>query len=306
MDRSRIAIKGSIVGIILNSFLAIAKIFTGLSSGSMAILGDGLDSSTDILTSFITLASTKLASKPPDREHPYGHERAETVASKLVSMIIFFAGGQLAIGSIRKLFSGAAELSNLWLVLIVALVSILGKFFLYRYKMNIGKKIDSQVFIADALNMRSDIMISLSVFIGILIVFFTGLAWLDALTGLLVSIVVLKTAINLFLETSNELMDGIPPDAEVYSKVFEAIENIEGVSNPHKVRIRKMGYKYLVDLDIEVAGEMTVSRAHELAKNVEIAIIDINEKIYDVHVHIEPAGNVENENYGISSNRELK
>lgn len=306
MDRSSIAIKGSVVGIVLNSILALMKIITGLSSGSMAILGDGLDSSTDIMTSFITLASTRLASKPPDREHPYGHERAETVASKVVSMIIFFAGGQLAISSIRKLFSESIELTNLWLVLIVAVISILGKYYLYRYKMNIGKKIDSQVFIADALNMRSDIIISLSVLVGILLVLFTGLVWLDAIAGLLVSFIVLKTALDLFLETSNELMDGIPPDAEIYDRVFETLKDIEGVSNPHKVRIRKMGYKYLIDLDIEVSGDMTVNRAHELSVGVEKAIMNTDEKIYDVHVHIEPAGNVENENYGVSSDESLK
>jgi len=300
-NRDRIANKGSIIGVVGNLILSTGKIVTGLFTGSMAILADGLDSATDVMTSMITLASTKIASKPPDKEHPYGHERAEAIAAKIIAMIVFFAGGELAIVSIKKLFSGVPVINNLGLVLGVSLVSALGKYFLYRYKLSIGKKINSSVFIADAVNMRSDILISLSVFTGIFLVMLTGLTILDTIVGLIVSAFVMKSAVEIFLQSSAELMDGLPDNDGIYRKVFEAVNKVEGASNPHKVRIRKMGYKYLVDKDIEVDGNLTEYEAHQIAKNVEKVIVANKNNVYDVHVHVEPLGNVESENFGISA-----
>ena len=103
-DRASIARIGSIFGVIGNAILAVMKLLTGFLTGSVAILADGMDSSTDILTSLITLVSTSVSNKPPDAQHPYGHERADAVASKIVSMVIFFAGAQLAMSSIEALF----------------------------------------------------------------------------------------------------------------------------------------------------------------------------------------------------------
>jgi len=162
-NREENAKKGAVIGIVGNALLSALKIITGAFTGSMAITADGLDSATDILTSVITLVSTNLSKKPPDEEHPYGHERAETIASKIISMIIFFAGAQLAIFSMQKLISGKLLVENLPIVLSVAFISSAGKYALYKYKLYIGHKIDSDVFIADAINMKSDIFISLSV-----------------------------------------------------------------------------------------------------------------------------------------------
>lgn len=300
-DRTSLARRGSIVGIIGNGILALLKILTGFLTGSVAILADGIDSSTDILTSFITLASTVVSSKPPDAQHPYGHERADAVASKVVSMIIFFAGAQLALSSLEKLFGASSSLDNLPLVVAVALVSSVGKYILYRYKLDVARKIESSVFLADAMNMRMDIIISLSVLGGAIIISFTGIRAIDTLIGLAVSVLVLKTAIGLFWETNYELMDGLKAGDDIYNVIFQAVSKVPGVQNPHKVRVRKMGYKYLVDLDIEVDPTFTVRKAHLLAKEVEKAIMNDHDRVYDVHVHIEPSGNVEEENYGLDS-----
>ncbi|OAA31442.1 cation diffusion facilitator family transporter [Kosmotoga arenicorallina S304] len=298
-SREERAKKGAIIGIAGNVFLSALKILTGLFTGSMAITADGLDSATDIMTSVITLVSTNLSKRPPDEEHPYGHERAETIASKIISMIIFFAGAQLAIFSIQKLISGKLVFENLPIVLSVALISSTGKYGLYRYKLHIGHKIDSNVFIADAMNMKNDIFISLSVAAGMVIVKLTGLFIFDAILGLFVSIFVIKTSIELFMSSSFELMDGIQPKDDIYRRVLEEAINTDGVSNPHRIRIRKFGYKYFVELDLEVKGDITVNEAHELSKTVERNIKQNIPKVYDVHVHIEPLGNVERETFGL-------
>ncbi|MFO7883046.1 MAG: cation diffusion facilitator family transporter [Kosmotogaceae bacterium] len=300
-ERDKIAKKGSVIGIIANSVLAFFKIIFGFLSGSVAILGDGVDSASDIITSTITLISTQISAKPPDKEHPYGHERAETIATKVVSMIIFFAGGQLAITSIQRLFQGIPEIKHMGIIILISSVSIAAKYFLFKYKYNIGKIIDSSVFIADAYNMRNDILISLSVLTGMLVIYFTDLVIVDTLLGIFVSIIVIKNAIGLFLESSQELMDGIDRENDVYRQLFTSLEKLQNVRNPHKVRIRKMGYKYLVELDIEVDGSLSVNEAHKIAKNVEEVIMEKNKNIYDVHVHMEPSGNVEDEKYGVSN-----
>ncbi len=301
-ERDKIAKKGSIIGIIVNSSLAFFKIVFGFLSGSVAILGDGVDSASDIITSTITLISTQISAKPPDREHPYGHERAETIATKVVSMIIFFAGGQLAITSIQRLFQGIPEIKHMGIIVLISSASIVTKYFLFKYKYSIGKSIDSSVFIADAYNMRNDILISLSVLVGMLVIYFTNFVIIDTLLGLFVAVIVIKNAIELFLESSQELMDGIDDNNDVYNQLFKSLEVLPNVNNPHKVRIRKMGYKYLVDLDIEVDGSLPVKEAHKIARDVEHKIKDTNKNIYDVHVHIEPAGNIEDEKYGVSNN----
>jgi len=300
-ERDKIAKKGSVIGIIVNSALAFFKIIFGFLSGSVAILGDGVDSASDIITSAITLISTQISAKPPDKEHPYGHERAETIATKVVSMIIFFAGGQLTITSIQRLFQGIPEIKYMGIIILISSISIATKYFLFKYKYNIGKSIDSSVFIADAYNMRNDILISLSVLSGMLVIYFTGLVIVDTILGIFVSAVVIKNAVELFLESSQELMDGIDQKSDVYKQLFDALKNLKEIKNPHKVRIRKMGYKYLVELDIEVNGSLTVRKAHKIAKDVERTIKKTNKNIYDVHVHIEPSGNIEDEKYGVSN-----
>ncbi len=300
-DRKHIAFRASAISLIANGVLSVVKITVGFLSGSMAVLADGVDSSFDATTSVVTYVSSAIASKPPDRDHPYGHERAETVAAKVIAMIIFLAGAQLALSSVGKLFRDTYQIERITLALTVTGISAATKFALYRYKLHIARKINSSVFKAYALNMRSDILISGSVFGGLLLVRFTGIVLFDTVLGIFVSVMIIRTALGVFFETSHELMDGISAKNPIYSDVFRRLAEVPGVINPHKMRIRKMGGKYLVDLDIEVHPELSVREAHAVSRRAEKAIKDAYEGIYDVHVHIEPAGNVERENYGVGT-----
>ncbi len=276
------------------------KIIAGLISGSLAVVGDGIDSSTDILTSVITLITARVSSKPPDKHHPYGHERAETVAAKVLSFIIFFAGGQLCVSSIQTMISGVSREIPSILALFATSISIVGKIGLAIYKFRAGQKTKSSMLIADAKNMRNDVLISSSIFTGLLFTIVLKVPILDPIIALGVGIWILKTAWGIFWESSRELMDGMS-DLEMYQKLFSIIQPIHGAAHPHKVRIRKFGFKYVVDLDLEVDGSLTVRQAHEISKNVEQALIQQMERVSEVMVHIEPLGNVEDEPYGISS-----
>lgn len=297
-DRDKISSKAAWIGVSANAALAAMKIFVGLVFKSMALVADGIDTSTDIFTSLVTLVSSKISNRPPDKTHPYGHERVETIAAKVVSFVIFYAGANLMISSTKRIISGEHILIIGILPLIVSLISVAVKTWLFIYKYNIGKKIKSYAFIADALNMRNDILISSTVFVGVLLNK-VGLLWVDGTVALIISAMIIRTAFEIFKETSYELMDGMT-NFDIYDQIFKAVKNVQGAANPHKVRVRQVGYKYFVDMDIEVSGKMSVQQGHDIATQIKKAIVEQNDRIADVMVHVEPIGNVEREAYGLS------
>ncbi len=298
--RTKVIQKASWVGIIGNAFLSIIKITAGILSGSFALLGDGIDSATDIVTSIVTLFTSKIVDRPPDKGHPYGHGRAETVATKALSFIIFFAGAQLAYLSIKSISSGAERSVPELYAIYFVIISIFGKAFLAFYKYKAGKKVNSSMLIADSKNMMNDILISFSVLLGLIFTFIFKMPLLDMITALIVSIWIMKVAFDIFLETSIELMDGLE-DQTIYNKVFNATCGVEGVRNPHRTRIRKINTMYVIDMDIEVDGNLTVTEGHDISKKVHDCIQNQIENIYDVIIHVEPIGNEEEtEKFGLS------
>ncbi|MBB6478382.1 cation diffusion facilitator family transporter [Spirochaeta isovalerica] len=288
-SRSRLIKRSSIVSAFGNTILAVLKIVIGLASHSLALVGDGIDSATDIATSLLTFFTASISSEPPDREHPWGHERAETISTKILSFIIFFAGGQLAVKSVQDILSGSMrELPGLWAIY-ATLFSIAGKTILALYKFNTGKKTDSPMLIADGKNMRNDIIISLTVLIGLLFTRWFNIALIDSVIALIVSFWIMVVAFSIFRETSLELMDSID-DKEIYNRIFAAVERVQEVQNPHKMRIRKMNRFYVVDLDVEVDGNLTVKEGHDISLRLDEEIRSSIDNIYDIMIHIEPAG----------------
>jgi cation diffusion facilitator family transporter len=295
--------KASWVGLIGNSILAVLKISVGLFSGSFAVVGDGIDSTTDILTSLLTLWVAKIIDKPPDDEHPYGHGRAETIATSILAFIIFYAGIQLIISSVQRIFSGEITQIPSVYAIYVTIISIVVKIFLAWYKQSIGKKEKSSMLLADAKNMKNDVFLSSSVLLGLIFTYVLNMPILDKIGALFLGIWIVKVAIEIFYEGNNELMEGIE-DTGVYSQIFKAVQTVEEAHNPHKARIRKIGSYIIIDLDIEVEGKMSVYESHEIAKSVEKSIKKHIENVYDVLIHVEPLGNVEeDEKFGVSSKK---
>jgi len=292
----------SYIGIFGNLILALVKIAAGTLSGSIAVVSDGVDSTTDIVTSLVILFTAKIISQPPDREHPYGHHRAEAIATKILSFVIFFAGAQLALSTILRIIENQAYPIPSLLAIYVTAISIAGKLILTFYHFAIGKKIESSMLIANGKNMQNDIIISIGVLIGLLFTNILKISLIDSITAFIVSLWIMKTAFEIFLETSNELMDGIE-DPSVYNKIFNALCTVDGAFNPHRTRVRKLANMYIIDLDVEVRGSLTVAQAHEIAKKIELVIKESIENVYDIMVHVEPLGNIEKqEKYGLSRN----
>ncbi|MBT3275871.1 MAG: cation transporter [Spirochaetales bacterium] len=292
--------RASWIGVFGNTVLAALKIVFGILSGSLAVISDGIDTATDIITSLVSLFAAMVMGKPPDRGHPYGHWRAEAIATKLISFVIFFVGAQLALSSGRILVKGGAIDTPTIAAVFVTLASIFGKAVLAVIQFTTGKRHDSPMIIANARNMLGDIYISLGVLIGLVFTRLFDLPIIDSILALAVSFWVMKTAVVVFLDSSVEVMEGIR-DHTVYEEIFAAVDDVEGASHPHRTRIRQISTYYVVDLDIEVGATISVAEGHEIAVAVEERIKERVPKVYDIMVHVEPSGNLEeNEAYGLS------
>jgi cation diffusion facilitator family transporter len=300
MNRIATLKTASIISIAGNMILAGMKIFIGLYAGSFAVLGDGLDSLTDVLISFITLFTSNIISRAADREHPYGHHRAETIATTLLAFIIFFSGGQLVITTMGRLLHGDAILLPDILAIYAIVFSIFGKILLSWSQYSMGRRIDSALLRANGKNMLNDVLMSTGVLAGLGFTFFLRLPVLDRICAIIIGVWIMISAVRILMGTITELMEG-GDNRDIYNKIFTSIGNLGIVANPHRVRIRKLGAFFAVDLDIEVDGNLRVNEAHARAKKVEDVIRAEIPNIYDIVIHVEPLGNIEeNERYGLS------
>ena len=280
------------IGISGNTILSVLKIVIGFYSHSLAVISDGIDSTTDILTFFIILFTSKIITKPADHEHPYGHFRAETIATQIVAFIIFFAGTQLFFSTLNKIINNETMTIPKVISVYIIIASIFIKLLLAIILFYLSKKSQSSMLKANGKNMLSDVLLSIGVLIGLICIYIFNLPIIDKIIALIISLWIIRTAIMIFIETNTELMEG-NQKLSLYDDVFSAVNSIKGVYNPHRVRIRHLSYMYIVDMDIEVDGKLTVNEAHNKAVQVENAIKKSIKNIYDVIIHVEPIGNIE-------------
>jgi len=298
-DRSKVISKTSFIGILSNGVLSVAKIVIGIISGSFAVISDGLDSASDVLTYVITFYVSRIIRKPPNHKYPYGYQRAEAVATKALSFILFFVGAQLFYSSLVRIIEQHPHQIPSMLALYITIVSIVVKWGLYLYTTRTGRRIQSRMLIANGKNMRNDILISFSVLVGLIFTYQFELPVVDLAIALAISLWIMKDAFSIFLESNVELMDGVH-DSTVYFKIFDAVEQIEGAHHPHRVRLRTHADQYVIALDIEVDPEIKIAEAHKIAKKVEENIKKMVGNTFDVMVHTEPLGNEESEQFGLS------
>lgn len=300
-DRIRLIRAAGLIALCGNLVLAVIKLVLANISGSLAVMGDGIDSMTDVGIALMTIIVSRIISRPGDKEHPWGHGRAETTATMALSFIIFFAGSQLAVSSIHEIIDRSYNDDVSFYAILAALISICGKSLLTVSQYTLGKKSGSAMIKANAQNMKGDIIMSAGVLVGIGSAKLFHCPLLDPVTAFLVSAWVIKNAVKIFAEMNTELMDG-NPDEGVYKVMFDAVMSVKGVSNPHRARIRKIASHWDIDLDIEVDAGMTVHDAHEISNNVEKAVRHAIPDVYDIMVHVEPAGHSghhDKEQYGL-------
>lgn len=287
-DRYKIGQRVIWITILLNILLAIIKIIVGIISNSNAILADGIHTVSDVGSSLGLIVGLFISNKPEDKQHQYGHEKAESIAAFLLSVILIAVGFKLGISSFKLLFSKELTIPSISAVW-AAIISILVKELQFRISINTGKKINSNALIADAWHHRSDALSSIAAFIGILGARL-GYPFLDPLAGLIVSIVVIKVGIEIFMDGYNELMDE-SIEEEKLKELIQKISRHRDVVAINDIKARKHGSKVFIDMAISVDANITVKKGHDIAVDVENIVYDNIDNVKDVLVHVNPSKN---------------
>lgn len=281
--------KVTIQSILWNIFLTTIKIFAGIFGKSSAMISDGLHSASDIISSVGVLIGNKIAKTPNDKEHNYGHEKAETLVSFLLSILLIIVSLKIGWGALQSLFNLDSVQVPTALPLIVSIISIGIKEYQYRITIRIANKINSPSLKADAWHHRSDALSSIAAFIGIGGAML-GFKALDPIASIVVALFVAKVGFDILKDSTNELMD-YSIDDEQEEQIRKIAEKIDGVINLGELRTRKHGAMAYVDLTICVNKDLTVLEGHELAHKIEKYIINEMKFVKGITVHVEPCIN---------------
>ena len=299
-NRDAIIKHASYTAIFGNLFLAIIKIVAGVMFHSYAVIGDAIDTITDVLMSLIVLYTSRIIKKPADSKYVYGYSKAEAVATKALSFFIFFAGCQLFLVGVKGFFSEEQSIINPYPLIIVTVISIVGKLLLSMVLFKMGKKANSSMINATAKNMKSDVLISVSVLVGLLSTLYFQKPIIDVILAIGLSVYIIKSAFEIFMDSNLELMDATT-NLDIYDSLFQIIYTFEGVENPHRARVRKIASQYQIDFDVEMSGDLSLHEVHDKLEELEEQIRISIDNIYDIRIHAEPFGNVDHEEkFGIS------
>ncbi len=289
-ERTKKSLRAVKIGIYGNAILAVFKILLGVVSGSIALISDGVDTTMDVAKSILVYQSIRVAGRPPDAEHPYGHGRAETIVANIVGISVIFAGFLIA----QESFADFGHHDVIAMIMIVgASVSIVGKFFLSFYMFKTGKKFSNQAVTADAKDYMSDVFASVAVLVGGLLVLLTGMTIFDPIASIVVAILIVWMGIDVIKTGIPELME--KQDPAMTAIIEKIVKQQEYVFNPHLVRVRKLGSYYIVDMHVEIPGKMRLQHVHEIMTSIEDNIKKELPDVKEVTIHAEPIGGGEDE-----------
>ncbi|RDY26669.1 cation transporter [Romboutsia weinsteinii] len=283
------ASKVTIQSIVWNFVLTIIKVVAGILGRSNAMVADGIHSASDIISSVGVLIGNYVSSTPGDKEHNYGHEKAETLVSFLLSILLIVVSLSIGASAFKSLFNLDQLEIPTALPLIVAIISILIKEYQYRITIKVANKINSPALKADAWHHRSDALSSIAAFVGIG-GSMLGFKALDPIASVVVALFVAKVGIDILISSVNELMDVSMGEYQEY-EIKNIVSNTLGVMNLGEMKTRKHGAMAYVDLTICVDGALTVRQGHDIANKLEEDIINSMEFVKGITVHVEPCNN---------------
>ena len=288
---AKIGIHSTFVGIISSILLAAVKLIAGITGNSYALIADAIESFSDVITSLIVLAGLKIATKPADQDHPYGHGKAEPLAAIVVAIALMVAATIIVIQSIHEIITPHHAPAPFTLLVLVLVVVV--KETLFRFVFRIGESIESTVVKTDAWHHRSDAITSSFAFVGISVALIGGKGYemADDWAALCASGIIIYNAFKLGSIGLKEVMD-TAPSRDILEKVKRLATSVEGVLSLDKCFVRKMGLDFFVDLHVIVDGKISVYKGHEIAHNVKDKIKSEFPRVTDVLVHIEPDENL--------------
>lgn len=275
--------KGAIVSIFAYIILAVLKLGVGSYANSKALSADGFNNFTDTIASVAIFIGLRLSRKPADNEHRYGHWKAENVTSLLTSLIMFVVGFEVLINSITSLINKDIQKPDP-LAAIVGIVSAVVMYLVYLYNKKLGEKYRSSSLIAVSKDNYSDMLTSLGASIAVLTATF-HLAWLDTLTAVIIGCIILKTAFEIFRDSTFSLSDGFDREKLVAYKA--EILTVSGIKDVTVLRARSLGANVFLDVTVQMNPELTVKESHDIVDSMEHQLKETFD-IFDIDVHVEP------------------
>jgi cation diffusion facilitator family transporter len=275
----------TVIGMLLDGVLGLIKVIAGMLFHSQALLVDGIHSFTDVASDLVVLGVMRISRQAPDQDHPYGHQRIETMGTMVLGSILIAVGAALAWDNTLRLLEGSPVNIPEWPVLAAALMSVACKEWIYRYTRRVGLAIRSDLIIANAWHSRTD------AFSSVVVLFSTmgamlGYLWLDILAAVIISGIIIHIGWRFTWDSVRELVDtGLSPEDT------EALRHIasktDGVRNVHELRSRRMGHDILLDVHLVVSPEISVSEGHQIGMQVVKAMRNALDNILDINFHID-------------------
>lgn len=285
-DPAREATKVTLVGMWVDIALGIGKIAGGVLGNSFALITDGIHSLTDVISDVFVLAITHISHAGPDEEHPWGHGRFETIGTIAMGVLFFTTAGILLYDSVQKLSQIDSLIIPTTSAIVIAIISILSKEWIFHYTMRVANKLNSNLLRANAWHSRSDALSSVAVTIGIGGAMM-GYTWMDTLAAIVVALIIAKIGWGLCFESVKELVDTAVPRkrrAQIESEIRTA-PGIEGITS---LRSRSSGGKVLLEVSLKVDPKISVSDGHDIGESVSKLLTGRFTDIADVIVHIDP------------------
>ncbi len=276
------------LGIAVNVGLAIVKATAGIVGNSYALIADAIESASDIVSSLVVVFGIKMAGKPADENHPYGHGKFEPLAGAIVALILFGAATLITVESIREIATPHHSPAPFTLLVLITVIAV--KETLFRTVLATSTEIGSLALKSDAWHHRADAITSAAAFVGISVALIGGPGYecADDFAALLAAVIIAINATLLLKPALLELID-TAPDPAIAARIREVAEHVSGVLGTHKCHVRKVGFDYFVDLDVLCDPNSSIREGHEVAHNVGEAIHNALPEISKVLVHVEPA-----------------
>ncbi|SES69970.1 cation diffusion facilitator family transporter [Methanococcoides vulcani] len=272
-----------VIILVLNLIVAFAKIIYGTITDTLSMKSDGYHSLFDGISNIVGIVAIFVAAKPPDRTHPYGHQKFETLASIVIAVLIIFVGFEIIHNSITR-FTSDIQPTVTGLSFIVMISTMAVNLMVTEYERRKGEKLNSEILLADSIHTRSDIFVSLSVLVA-LVAIEAGYPIIDPLISLIIAAVIVRAGIKIIMASSNTLCDAAQLEEEV---ICSLVYEIDGVRDCHKIRTRGCKGNIHIDLHIMVEPDMTISEAHAISHQVMDHLKEKLEGVAEVLVHIDP------------------
>lgn len=279
-------------GSLVNVVLTICKIVAGILGRSAAMVADGIHSLSDLMSDVVILIFVHLSSKERDCDHDFGHGKYETLATVIVSLILLVVGAELMAGGVKSIISianGETVANPGWIALIAAVVSIVAKEGIYQATMAVSRKVESQALVANAWHHRSDALSSIGSLLGIGGAMLLGNKWsmLDPIASCLISIAIIVIAVKMSIPCIKDLLEASLPE-DVEQRIISLAKSVEGVNDIHELKTRKNGSSKIIDAHIVVDPEISITKAHDIATEVEQQLIKEFGPQTQISLHMEP------------------